>query len=149
QFEAEIWAGLNEVAGEQADLQRAAEPVSRFHELIVAALGTGRAHIASADTGRRPEVNPERWGWARDLKGEWSPRGECIGWLTAQGHLYLEPDVAYAVATRIGSISVSAETLSARMADARVTVVEHEGKKRRRRHRPKRSVMGVRRRVLH
>jgi hypothetical protein len=148
-LEGEVWAGLIEGAAEQSELQRAAEPVSRFRDLIVAALGTGRAHVASADTGRRPDATPDRWGWARDLKGDWSPHGDCIGWITAQGHLYLEPDVAYAVASKIGSISISAETLSARMADAGVTVFEHEGKRRRRRHRPKRQVSGVRRRVLH
>jgi hypothetical protein len=147
-FEDEVWTGLNEVAAEQSELQRATEPVGRFRDLILAALGTGRAHVASAETGGQPADSPARWGWTRD-QYEWRARGECIGWLDAQRRLYLEPDVAYAVATKIGPISVSAETLSARMADAGVTVIEHEGKRRRRRHRPKRPVMGVRRRVLH
>ena len=141
-----MWAGLNEVAAEQSELQRAAEPVNRFRDLIIAALGTGRAHVGSADTGGLPAADQKKWGWA--LEGyEWRARGECIGWITAQGELYLEPDVSYAVTSRIGPISVSAETLSARMADAAVTVVEREGK--RRRHRPKRQAGGVRRRVLH
>jgi hypothetical protein len=53
-IKADVWAGLMEVAAEQAELQRAAEPVGRFRDLLVAALSTGRAHIASSSTGDRP-----------------------------------------------------------------------------------------------
>jgi len=146
-IEADMWAGLTEVAGEQSELQRAAEPVGRFRDLIVAALGTGRAHLQSVETGGYP-ANAEQWGWQRD-GFEWRARGECIGWLSAVGQLYLEPNISYAVASRIGSIGISVEALSARMADKGVTVVEHEGKRRRRRHRVKREVKGKRHRVLH
>jgi hypothetical protein len=143
-----VWAGLIEVAAEQSELQQAAEPTARFRDLIVAALGTGKAHVVSADTGMRPaDDRPERWGWQRDTAQVWIPRGQCIGWLTADGALFLEPDVSYDVANKIGTIGVSAETLSARLADKGVTVVERDG--RRRRHRPKRTVVGQRRRVLH
>jgi hypothetical protein len=147
------WAGLIEVAGEQSDLQQAAEPTARFRDLIVGALGTGKAYVVSAEHGGCPERQPERWGWRDASKSDnpdyptWVAAGDCIGWLTADGALYLEPDVAYAVVTRIGAIGVSAETLSARLADKGLTVVEFVGK--RRRNRVKRTVVGSRRRVLH
>jgi hypothetical protein len=145
-IEASVWAGLLELSAEQSDLQLAAEPVGRFRDFIAAALATGRAHVESAEAGGRPSSDPCRWGWQRE-ELQWRSRGECIGWLTAKGELYLEPDVSYLVATRIGSVGVSAETLGARMADAGVTVVEYDGK--RRRYRPKREVKGKRQRVLH
>jgi hypothetical protein len=101
--------------------------------------------VASAETGGIP-ANPEKWGWQRD-DYQWQARGLCIGWLTNDGALYLEPDIAYTLASRIGSIGVSAETLSAYLADKGVTVPEREGN--RMRYRPKREVKGVRQRVLH
>jgi hypothetical protein len=142
-----VWAGLAEIAADQSELQQAAEPTARFRDLIAAALGTGKAHVVSAETGNRPDDDrPERWGWRRTNTNDWGALGECVGWLTADGTLFLEPDVTYALASKIGSIGISAETLSARLADKGITVVEREGK--RRRNRVKRSVVGQRRRVL-
>ena len=141
----QVWAGLTEVAAEQKTLQQASEPVTRFRDLILGALNTGRAHVARADNGRVPE-DAEKWGWQR-TDTEWSPRGDCIGWLDDGKKLYLEPDVSYTVASKIGSIGVSAETLSARMADKGVTIIEQE--KKRRRYRVRCPVLGERHRCLH
>ena len=121
-IKADVWSGLMEVAAEQAELQKAAEPVGRFRDLIVAALATGKAHVAAAETGGCPP-SPEQWGWHREAY-EWRPQGECVGWLDRGEHLYLEPDVAYMAASRIGSIGISCESLGARLADAKVTVRE-------------------------
>jgi hypothetical protein len=139
----QVWAGLTEVAAEQRTLQQASDPVTRFRDLILAALNTGRAHVARADDGLAPQ-QAKRWGWQR-TDVEWLPRGDCIGWIE-DDNLYLEPDVSYAVASKIGSVGVSAETLSARMADKGVTVIE-QGK--RRRYRVRRTIKGGRPRVLH
>ena len=141
-----VWAGLVEIAAEQSDLQHAAEPTARFRDLVVAALGTGKAHLASAETGRCPEDQPERWGWQRADTG-WLARGECIGWVAADGGVYLEPSVSYTVTSKLGVIGVSAETLGDRLVDKGITVPEREGK--RRRNRAKRTVAGQRRRVFH
>ena len=141
----QVWAGLTEVAAEQETLQKASEPVARFRDLILGALNTGRAHVARADNGRAPD-EAEKWGW-RHTDTEWQARGDCIGWLDDGKKLYLEPDVSYTVATKIGSIGVSAETLSARMADKGVTIIEQE--KKRRRYRVRCPVLGERHRCLH
>ena len=142
-IKADVWSGLMEVAAEQAELQKAAEPVGRFRDLIVAALATGKAHVAAAETGGCPP-SPEQWGWHREAY-EWRPQGECVGWLDRGEHLYLEPDVAYMAASRIGSIGISCESLGARLADAKVTVRESQTG----RLRPKRTIKGKRMRVWH
>jgi hypothetical protein len=77
----------------------------------------------------------------------WLARGECIGWVAADGGIFLEPNVSYAVTSKLGAIGVSAETLGDRLADKGITVPEWEGK--RRRNRAKRTVAGQRRRVFH
>jgi hypothetical protein len=143
-LQSHVWAGLTEVAAEQKTLQQASEPVTRFRDLILGAISTGRAHVARSDNGRAPE-NAEKWGW-QQTDTEWQSRGECIGWIDGD-KLYLEPDVSYAVASKIGSIGVTAETLSARMADKGVTIIEQE--KKRRRYRVRCPILGERHRCLH
>jgi hypothetical protein len=146
-IKSEVWAGLKGMAAEQGELQAASEPVGRFRDLIAGALSTGRAHVVTADKGQKPESKPERWGWQYDGAGlNWRAQGDCIGWLDGDA-LYLEPDVAYTVASRIGSIGISPETLGQRMADKDVTVIEQTGG--RRRYRVLRTIRGKRQRVFH
>jgi hypothetical protein len=144
----EVWDALLDLAAAQEELQRATDPVERYRDLIVAALSAGRAHLADAVTGGYPGPSPERWGWQRDDHG-WRQRGECIGWIADGGAVYLEPTASYAVASRLASIGVSAETLGARMHDRGLIIVTREGRRRHLRHRIQRVVQGVRRRVLH
>jgi hypothetical protein len=141
-----VWAGLLEVTAEQALLQQAAEPTAKFRDLILAAISTGRAHVADSKTGREPP-NAEQWGWRR-REYEWQPQGDCIGWLEGGEILFLEPDVAYATVSKIGSIPVSSETLGLRLADKGVIVTERESDGGRR-ARVKRRVNGKRPRVYH
>src|SRR5262245_47477428 len=144
----EVWDALLDLTAAQEELQRATDPVERYRDLIIAALSAGRAHVASAATGEHPGTAAERWGWQRD-ELNWHSRGECIGWVTGDGALYLEPTASYAVASRLGNIGVSAETLGARMHDRGLIVTSREGPRRHLRHRIQRVVRGVRRRVLH
>jgi hypothetical protein len=137
-----------DLAAAQDELQRATDPVERYRDLIIAALIAGRAQVASAATGGHPGTVAERWGWQRDGL-DWHSRGECIGWVTDDGALYLEPTASYAAASRLGNIGVSAETLGARMHDRGLIVTTREGPRRHLRHRIQRVVRGVRRRVLH
>jgi hypothetical protein len=142
-----LWAGLMEISAEQAILQQQAEPTTRFRDLIVAAISTGRAHIADSKTlGYPPDA--KQWGWKLGGSDGWLPQGDCIGWLEDGKVLFLEPDVAYAVAAKIGPIPVSAETLGARLADKGLIVTEKD-KKGRRRNRVKRHVGSKRPRVYH
>jgi hypothetical protein len=141
-----VWAGLLEAAAEQAILQQAAEPTARFRDLILAALSTGKAHIADSKTGLSPP-NAEQWGWRRN-EFEWLPKGECIGWLENGETLFLQPDVAYTAASKIGTIPVSSETLGLRLADKGVIVTERDSDGGRR-PRVKRRINGKRPRVYH
>jgi hypothetical protein len=144
----EVWDALLDLAAGQEELQRATDPVERYRDLIVAALSAGRVHLCAAMTGGAPGPSPEQWGWQRDGLA-WRPRGDCIGWVADDGSIFLEPTASYALASRLGSVGVSAETLGARMHDRGLIIVTREGRRRHLRHRIQRVVQGVRRRVLH
>jgi hypothetical protein len=146
-----VWAGLTELAAEQALLQQAADPVERFRELLLSVIGSGAGHVTRADKPDHPP-HPQNWGWRLEPAGAeadlmWKAKGPCIGWLAADGALFLDPDASYAAAAKVGNIGIAADTLGARLADRGITVTEREGKTRR--NRAKRVVQGQRRRVLH
>ena len=48
-YRVRAWSALIQVARRQAEHQREAHPVDRFLRLLRAALGTGRAHVATRD----------------------------------------------------------------------------------------------------
>jgi hypothetical protein len=151
QIEDRMWAGLTDLATEQALLQQAADPVERFRELVLSALGSGSGHVVMAQTGDAPH-DAQTWGWREepagaDAKPTWRAKGACIGWLDSDGSLFLDPDASYSVVSKIGGIGIAADTLSARLADRGITIVERDGQGRR--NRVKRLVVGKRRRVLH
>lgn len=118
------WAALGAAAAAQAQYQAAAEPATRFIELIGAALGGGRAHVAGAD-GEKPE-QPERWGWRHAVvgageytRGEWRPQGARLGWVDGE-HLYLDREVAFAEVQKLGrdggeGLPIAAQTLTKRL----------------------------------
>src|SRR5690606_24451956 len=102
----EGWAALNEAAREQAGHQASEDPVTRFLELLGAAITSGRAHIADTTDGTAP-ANPTAWGWRLHTIGagdterqEWRAQGERIGWLNGDD-LLLDPDAAYAAAQKL------------------------------------------------
>ena len=76
--------------GAQAKHQAASEPAARF-------LASACAHVCHRDRRTWPDVTEARrnnprndCGWRRDSHGEWSPRGNCIGWVDGDD-IYLEP----------------------------------------------------------
>jgi hypothetical protein len=112
------WDALREAAGAQAKHQAATEPAARFVALLRSGLASGRAHLESRD-GCRPDRSPGACGWRRDSGEEWSPLGECIGWVE-DDDLYLEPTAAYRVAQVLGRdigeiLTVSEQTLKKRL----------------------------------
>jgi hypothetical protein len=144
-----VWQTLTALALDQADLQRANDPVDRFRELVMAAMASGRAYVASATLsgGRRPD-KPEAWGWRKGNDDMWYPRGDCIGWCDEHG-LYLEPEASYAVALKMGDgVGVAVETLHRRM-DARGLLLSHEVRGQKRRLKVRKTIDGKRREVLH
>ncbi len=148
-LEESVWQTLLALAVEQADLQRANDPVDRFRELLMAALASGRAHVASATLsgGRRPD-KPEAWGWRRGDDNTWHSRGDCIGWCD-EHDLYLEPEASYAAAQKMGEgVSIAVETLHRRMSE-RGILLSNETRGGSRRLKVRKTIDGKRREVLH
>lgn len=118
------WDTLGQVAVAQARYQAESEPTRRFLELLIAAIASGKAHVA-APMGQEP-VSPEAWGWRQRIVGtgensreEWQPLGTRVGWFDGKA-LYLEPEAAYASAQAMGQqagdgLTVSAHTLRRRL----------------------------------
>lgn len=153
---AEGWAAMAEAAREQAGHQESEEPTAPFLALLSAAIASGRAHVADAETGAEPG-DGERWGWRLRTIGtgdnereEWQAQGERVGWLDGE-HLLLEPDAAFAMAQRLArdqgtSLPITQRTLWKRMAERGLILVEKSGG--RSYHTPKRTVAEQRRRVV-
>ncbi len=115
---------LSTVAQEQESAQAAHEPTQHFIRLLLAALSSGRAHMADID-GTYPEA-PTVYGWRKRLSTngtsvteEWQPQGRRVGWVDDED-LFLEPDAAYSEANKLAgeqgeSLAVSATTLRKRL----------------------------------
>ncbi len=115
---------LSTVAQEQESAQAAHEPTQHFIRLLLAALSSGRAHVAAID-GTEPEA-PAVCGWRKRrfsngtvTAEEWQPQGRRIGWCDDE-NLFLEPDAAYSEANKLAgeqgeSLAVSATTLRKRL----------------------------------
>ncbi len=105
ELEARAWHALSDAAGDQDELQGAADPILRYFELLKGALLSGKAHVAAVDHG--PPQAAELWGWRkRDdrIAFGWEARGDRIGWLGGEGDLYLEPMAAYLLAEKLAAI---------------------------------------------
>jgi hypothetical protein len=109
------WSALGRAAERQASHLQAEDPVRRFLELLPAALGSGRAHVAADDGGIPPRA--ERWGWSSWAGGGYQAQGRRIGWVR-DNNLYLNPDAAFDAASsmaRLDGLTVSSRTLWKRM----------------------------------
>ncbi len=136
-------AALEGIAQAQQVEQATADPVRRFLELLAAAIAGGRAHLAGPD-GDSPEP-AQAWGWRAvtvgagdDIRTEWRPQGERIGWLSGDDH-YLEPDVAYAAAQRLAreqgeTLAISPKTLHKRLKERQLLVATESERNTVRRH---------------
>jgi hypothetical protein len=96
------WDTLRHIAAVQDQSQKEAEPTQRFLDLLQDAIASGRAHLKKL--GGYDEV---------------SYQGERIGWIDGD-RVYLLPDVAYAVAQRLGNdagngLTVAPSTLRKRL----------------------------------
>jgi hypothetical protein len=153
------WLALGQAAAGQDDHQAASDPAARFLELLAAAIGAGRAHVAGED-GDLPS-NPGAWGWRKDTDGTgsfghetWRPQRERVGSVVDDdtGHdLFLDPDASFAAAQSMGRdtgdpLAVQPKTLHRRLAQAELLQSVDEA-----RHRltVRRTLGGARRYVLH
>jgi hypothetical protein len=117
-----VWAGVGRAVATQGRHQRDGEPAQRFIELLRSAVASGRAHLAGSDGGK-PQVDGGAWGWRRSQGEDWEPKGDRVGWLVEAGHLYLDPDAAYAAAQKLGQevgdrLGVTPHTLRRRLKEA-------------------------------
>lgn len=104
------WEVFTSGVTSQADYQRTADPVDKFMELLSAALGSGRAHLAEPHGGA--PVDFASWGWRLESNGV-RPTGERIGWVEGT-NVFLEPSVTYDVIQRLAGderLPLSKETL--------------------------------------
>jgi hypothetical protein len=153
------WLAVGHAAAGQDEHQSASDPAARFLELLAAAIGAGRAHVAGGD-GDLPS-NPGAWGWRQDTGGTgsfqhetWRPQRERVGWVADDdiGHdLFLDPDASFAAAQSMGRdvgdpLSVQPRTLRRRLHQAGFLLSVEEA-----RHRltVRRELGGARRTVLH
>jgi hypothetical protein len=155
------WQALLEAAARQAEHVRAAEPTALFLRLLVAALASGRAHVAGLD-GREPQA-PDAWGWRaleRTYRGEsgsieteisWVAQGRRVGWVDG-ADLYLEPEASHAAAQEMArdqseALPVSPQILRRRLKE-RGLLASWDGP--RQRNTVRRTLEGVKdREVLH
>jgi hypothetical protein len=92
-------SALLDAAARQRTHQGADDPVSRFFELLRAALVSGKAHVAAKTTGCPSD--PGSLGW-QFVGGDWRPQGIRVGWIDGED-LYLQPDVAYRAAQEMAA----------------------------------------------
>lgn len=148
------WCALGEAAARQAVYQAGEDPVTRFAELLSAAIASGRAHLAEVETDDVPR-DAEHWGWRRKVVGtgefereELQPQGERIGWVAEDG-LFLEPNAAYAAAQKLAhvqgdNLSMAQRTLYKRMDERGLLLTSDKD-----RNTKRRTVAGQERAVVH
>jgi hypothetical protein len=120
---ARCWGALQEAAATQAKHHKATEPTARYLEILVALLSSGRAHL-EARNGGAPTGFQRSCGWRCDSSGNWSPMGDCVGWVEGDD-IYLEPTAAFRLvqaAARDGgeALAISEQTLRKRLNDKHV-----------------------------
>lgn len=129
------WTTLARVAEAQHEHQRSEAPERRFLTLLSAALTAGHAHVVDAQTLGQPR-HPHAWGWTAQARGTgpyaqetWQPHGDCVGWVSAEGRLYLDPDAAFRVvqafaASQQAPLPLTQRTLWKRLAEQGLLAVE-------------------------
>lgn len=153
---ARCWEALIAAGEAQAGHLASEEPTSRFLSLLGAAITSGKAHVANARTGEEPE-SPAIWGWRErwlggmdNLRSEWQPLGDRVGWLDGD-NLLLDPDAAFAAAQKLArdqnaSLPITQRVLWKRMAERGLILTEKD--ERRVYYTLKRTIAGQRRRVI-
>lgn len=137
----QLWADGEQAIAEAAQQQRSEqlsnEPTRRFFQLLVGALASGNAHVAS--TNGKPPENPSAWGWrltkttdGNPTDAHWKPLGDRIGWLEGED-LFLEPTASFKVAQEFGThaahgLTVTLDTLKKRLKDRKLLIITDPGR---------------------
>jgi hypothetical protein len=123
-YRGRIWDALLEIAKRQAEHHITQEPATRFVELLIAAITSGRAHLTALGGGMPfkgeagQPITAENAGWRYD-GGEFVAKGDHVGWVDGED-VYLQPDASVAVARRMAGsagddFTITAPTLWKRM----------------------------------
>ncbi len=153
QILAGVFTAMMQLADQQAAHAQEFSPAQLYIRALSAALTGGHAHLAAQGTGLAPP-DAVNWGWQPQQHGmgiDERPRGTCIGWLSDQGEIYLDPGAAYEVArdhtNRAGApLATTKTTMTKRLREAKYlasTDIEHGHLD------VVRRVLGKSRRVLH
>jgi hypothetical protein len=146
------WSWLLTLADAQQEQQTAADDAQRFIDLIISALGSGRAYLVDAE-GKPPEGRAAACGWTWHQsgldRGCWYVSNHTnvrLGWLDA-GRVYLDADEAarltQAFAAQQNKPLSNPDTVVARLAEKGWLVVERTGGKTR--YKTRKTLEGVRR----
>ena len=95
----QAWAALGRAAESQLDHQQSSEPATRYLELLMSAIASGKAHLAGLDGNHPGEESAGSCGW-RKQHASWQFMGPRIGWIEGES-IYLEPNAAYNVAQQV------------------------------------------------
>jgi hypothetical protein len=148
-----VRAALTHSAEAQRAHHASEEPVARFLALLGAAISSGRAHLADADSGTHP-TDAASWGWQVGTFDEhgreaWRPHGERIGWIREDA-LLLDPEAAFAAMQKLArdqgtSITLKQRSLWKRLAEQGLLASRDPA----RGSMVRLTIQGVRRDVLH
>jgi hypothetical protein len=147
------WSWLLTLADAQQEQQTAADDAQRFVDLVLSALGSGRAYLVDGE-GKTPEGRAAACGWTRHQDGGLTPAyweigyhpSVRLGWLDA-GRVYLDANEAarltQAFAAQQNKPLSNPDTVVARLAEKGWLVVERTGGKTR--YKTRKTLEGVRR----
>lgn len=125
-----------------------------FLSLLRTAIARGGAHLASVD-GTSPD-SPGSWGWREkgdDLRSEWQPMGDRVGWLEGED-AYLDGSAAFAAAQSVGrdtdeTLAITPYTLKRRLRERGLLASVDRRNETKERLEVRRTLQGTRRAVLH
>ena len=155
-FQRRIGNALEQVSRLQRQFHRDAEPIPRFVDLLMSAVGAGRAHLADLKAGA-PEGRETACGWRLKTIGvgeyerdEWQPQGDCVGWIEGDD-LFLDRDAAYRIAQSMvpsggAGIGVEVTTLVRALRENNLLVATDTA---RRTSTVRKTILGALRDVLH
>ncbi len=119
----EVWTRLMEAGRAQTAYQLGAESANRYIQLLIAAISSGKAHVASME-GDAP-LDAGAWGWRPHevtssgyTNTEWRPQGTRIGWVDGDD-VFLQPDASFqcaqAACSGADGIKIGISTLHKRL----------------------------------
>lgn len=166
-------AQLKKVFGEQSVYQSEQDECERFLNLLRSLFSSGNAHVSDRINQAPPKTRPHSWGWrTTDVKGidatfsvAAEPQGDCVGWYYEDQktvddqeagkdrQIWLDQDMVFAKVNMLAKnqgdqLLMSPATLWRRMGDKGLIIKAEDRPNGAKCWTVKRSVAGVKRRVM-